>query len=453
MRVTARAAHPTCKFRVFALALLAVGATAGSVSAQCTNLTTSTQTVVGVPEAHLTSLHKAYSRISAAAELRPSLWICISEVVNAAAIYDDDEQHAVMVTTGMLRVLDADLTEVAAVLGHEFGHLLARHGIKHREFAVDSADEVIRDAQQRLSQGANRKIVVANAQKMFAAKLAAFSRSAEREADDHGFSLTATAGFDPSGARKAGERMRAVQGGNQQGWLATHPGWDERVGYSARLEGSEAYRRDAERLLALKQSDALASLVAQWMKAFPESGAAFYYQGMVSLLTRESPEKTSEAFETAVLNFSGEGFSRAAQAYQGESYTVTIALCVSLYREARKVQALHCLKRLQTDEEVELFRQITGWRDFLLINRKESMPRRPLYAARGDQGQLIVSNCAHIANRGGLSEVKSWRGVRKGPLPKQLGGDALVCSPDFCDCRPIKLDSAFPNLRLPTELR
>ncbi|MCC2095549.1 MAG: M48 family metallopeptidase, partial [Hyphomicrobiales bacterium] len=168
------------------------------------------------------------------------------------AILDSPSYNAVLqgnrlyVTRGMLAMLN-DRSELAAILAHELGHLIAghaRHRIAAREQAVAAAVDIamtFRDPEL------TRRAVAA--QKL---SLAAFSREQEYEADRISVALMARAGYDPQGAirsllnyeRVAGlfgrltrlspdrKVMRAMSAG------ATHPPTPERIARSRRQVAS-----------------------------------------------------------------------------------------------------------------------------------------------------------------------------------------------------------------------
>ena len=91
-----------------------------------------------------------------------------------------------------------------------------------------------------------------------------------------------------------------------------------------------------------------------------------------------------------------------------------MGLCVSLFREGRISETLNCLKR-QSNEDLQFFKQATGWEDFLLAGRRPQIDRSTLYAARSEH-HVVITNCGHIARSEGLKVVKPWKGIREAIL-------------------------------------
>ncbi|MCB0762849.1 MAG: M48 family metallopeptidase [Flavobacteriales bacterium] len=135
----------------------------------------------------------------------------------------------VVVYSGILDVAQ-DEKGLAAVMGHEIAHAIARHGNE-------------RMSQQLLIQaggvtlGALVQEQPALAQELFALSYGvgtglgslAFSRNHETEADKMGLIFMAMAGYDPHEAVKFWERMSASGGAEPPEFLSTHPNHDTRV--------------------------------------------------------------------------------------------------------------------------------------------------------------------------------------------------------------------------------
>lgn len=132
------------------------------------------------------------------------------------------------VHTGILPVAKTP-GQLAAVLGHEVGHVIARHG------------------NERVSQGLVTQggmAAVASATKDSASKTAVlaglglgaqfgvllpFSRKHESEADLIGLELMAKAGFNPGEASELWKNMSAGGGKQPPQWMSTHPSHETRI--------------------------------------------------------------------------------------------------------------------------------------------------------------------------------------------------------------------------------
>ena len=403
----------------------------------------------GIPAKHIDNLYDALRGISRASGLSPALLLCRLEILQAVSI-NTSEGQMVAVAAGMMRLTGGDTDELAAVLGHEFGHFIHDHGVKKWRVRQNTITQIGEELNQLLRSGMDEESAIRIAGDHALPALGrqyAFYRDTEREADDEGFTLAQRAGFQQSGQRRFAEKMMKVPGAFSEGFLADHPGWGERYGFSARLELNEDYRRKAEAQFKAKQVWLLRTTVDRWIKDIPDSGAAAYYHGLHLLMTRQVSDLVSEAFEDAVTFFD-EGLSKAGQKYQSEINVATLALCVSLYREDKKVAALHCLQKLKSDEEVDLFRRVTGWTNFVLMPRSTITPRGPgnLYGSRSPEDHVILTNCPHIAQERGLKDIRPWRGLRDARDTKPPA-DAMVCSPDFCNCVPTDLQELISQLK------
>lgn len=134
------------------------------------------------------------------------------------------------VYTGLLKAAK-NQDQLAAVLGHEVGHVLARHGNERLSQQVATQELVllaggalgVRDPAQRnfalalLGVGAQVGILLP------------FSRVQELEADRIGLTFMARAGFDPRQSVKLWENMGQIGGAAPPQFLSTHPAHATRI--------------------------------------------------------------------------------------------------------------------------------------------------------------------------------------------------------------------------------
>ncbi len=151
-------------------------------------------------------------------------------------VFDDPAVNAFALPGGKIGVYTGLLTvaktpgQLAAVLGHEVGHVLARHGNERvsQNFAVGQTMALI-EAWMSASNQANRQTAMAaiglGAQ---VGILLPFSRSHESEADEIGQEVMARAGFDPNEAVALWRNMAGAGGGGPE-FLSTHPAHDTRI--------------------------------------------------------------------------------------------------------------------------------------------------------------------------------------------------------------------------------
>ncbi len=132
-----------------------------------------------------------------------------------AVIRDDQTINAfalpggkIAVYTGLMNLAQSD-GELAAVLGHEIGHVVARHSVQRlqleqaRETALGIGLQTVGENYENLA-----KLAPAATEILISLP---FSRSEESEADHIGLIYMARAGYDPSEAIRFWERMAALK--------------------------------------------------------------------------------------------------------------------------------------------------------------------------------------------------------------------------------------------------
>lgn len=148
------------------------------------------------------------------------------DVINAFAL----PGGAIGVYTGMMRVAGPD-AGLATVIGHEVGHVIARHGAERMSSGAiislghvailagmrNSDPEVVRSVREAYAVGTS-----------VGASLP-FSRQHETEADRIGLILMAQAGYDPREAIGFWERMAQAGRGAPMEFLSTHPSHETRI--------------------------------------------------------------------------------------------------------------------------------------------------------------------------------------------------------------------------------
>src|SRR6202012_5425039 len=115
-----------------------------------------------------------------------------SQSVNAFAL----PTGQLYVTRGLIALANDD-SELASVLAHEMGHVIARHA-ETREDQVRKAAVVNRVATDLLADPQLGALALAKSK----IALANFSRAQEFEADGMGIGISARAGYDPYGAQR-----------------------------------------------------------------------------------------------------------------------------------------------------------------------------------------------------------------------------------------------------------
>ena len=137
----------------------------------------------------------------------------------------------VYITTALLRL--ANDNELAAVLAHEIGHIVARHSLKTLQKSQEY-DEIAKSIGELTGVAGStaRDIGVALGQMLGSQLLTAHSRDEEREADFLGVRGMARAGFDPQGMITMFQKLQRIeeQDSSLLGTLfSDHPDAGERI--------------------------------------------------------------------------------------------------------------------------------------------------------------------------------------------------------------------------------
>ena len=165
----------------------------------------------------------------------------------------------IYVTRGILTHLNSE-AELVAIIGHEMGHVTARHSVSQM-----SKQQL---AQVGLAAGAILSPQVARYGNLAATGLGVlflkFSRADESQADGLGFKYMVAGGYDP---RKLIDVFRMLEGVSQQAgagrlpqWMSTHPDPENRLAWATRAAasvGSDASRLAINRPAYMRRLDGM----------------------------------------------------------------------------------------------------------------------------------------------------------------------------------------------------
>jgi metalloendopeptidase OMA1, mitochondrial len=158
---------------------------------------------------------------------------------DVSVIKDDRTQNAfalpggkIAVYTGIFPVAYND-AGLAAIMGHEVIHALARHGGERMSQGIATQTALIGAAIGLGTQGiggySGQAIMQALGLGAQVGVLLPFSRKHESEADYIGLLFAAQAGYDPQEAVRVWERMQAAGRDQPPEFLSTHPGHGTRI--------------------------------------------------------------------------------------------------------------------------------------------------------------------------------------------------------------------------------
>ncbi len=150
-------------------------------------------------------------------------WFVIddSKTVNAFAT----PGGRVYVYTGLLKAARSE-AEVIGVLGHEMGHVVARHSA--RQLIGQYGLQTVVSMALGKDAGDVAKVAAALGGQV---GMMAYGRSMELESDELGARYANTAGYDPNGLVQFFEKLKELSGSTPEAlvWLSTHPSNDERI--------------------------------------------------------------------------------------------------------------------------------------------------------------------------------------------------------------------------------
>lgn len=147
------------------------------------------------------------------------------DTVNALALPGGQ----IFITTGLLSKMDSE-AQLAGVLGHEVGHVVARHGSEHLArqqlgaMLVNAIGLAASDSRQSAEQAA------AIAQAVNQLVNLKYGRKDELESDELGLQFMTEANYAPQGLVELMQILESAQsGGSPPEFLSTHPSPDNRI--------------------------------------------------------------------------------------------------------------------------------------------------------------------------------------------------------------------------------
>lgn len=152
-------------------------------------------------------------------------------------VFKDDQVNAfalpggkIGVYSGLLDVAETD-DQLATVIGHEVGHVLADHGNERvsQQAATQGGLQVVSAFLGGAGGGGSQAVMSALGLGAQVGILLPFSRTQESEADTIGLELMARAGFDPRQSVQLWRSMAAAGGEKPAEFMSTHPSNESRI--------------------------------------------------------------------------------------------------------------------------------------------------------------------------------------------------------------------------------
>ena len=165
-------------------------------------------------------------------------------------VFDDKAVNAfalpgknIGVYTGLIKAAENN-AQIAAVIGHEVGHVIANHGNERvsQNLLVQGGLLAADIALNTGNEGKDRLILASLGLASQVGVLLPFSRRHESEADQIGLELMAKAGFDPQAAVSFWEVMSKQSGQQPPELLSTHPA------HSSRIENLKSHMKKARKI-------------------------------------------------------------------------------------------------------------------------------------------------------------------------------------------------------------
>ncbi|GAB4151137.1 MAG: hypothetical protein Kow00107_01700 [Planctomycetota bacterium] len=160
------------------------------------------------------------ARVTDRQDLEYSFTVLEADDLNAFAV----PGGFVYVTTGLMRHADSD--ELACVVGHEFGHIAARHAVKKLQAQMLASLLMVLVAKET-----DKEEVAAAAAVALNLLMLGYSRKHEYEADLLGARYSWRAGYNPKGMSSFFRKLKTLNQNHASlpEFLSTHPDLDHRI--------------------------------------------------------------------------------------------------------------------------------------------------------------------------------------------------------------------------------
>lgn len=199
-----------------------------------------------VVTSYVNNLGQKLVRVSQRPGLKYQFFVVDDKSINAFATLGG----YVYVHTGLIKAANSE-SQLASAIGHEIGHIVARHGLENvkQSQKYGTLAAITGAAAGILTGGRAGNLGDVAGQLIFGGKLMQHSRDAEREADYLGLYELNQAGFNTGGMVQMFETLQKISSSNPGllgGVMASHPPARERADNTTREIGSRLVGSDAK---------------------------------------------------------------------------------------------------------------------------------------------------------------------------------------------------------------
>lgn len=200
-------------------------------------------------ESYVAGIGRNLAAVCDRQELNYEFYVLDTDMVNAFAA----PGGYIFVTKGILKSMD-DEAELAGVIGHEIGHVTARHSMKalEKQYGYQALLNVA-----SIASGKDLSGLQQYSDFLAGALLAGYGRDNEFQADRLGVKYAMAAGYDPRGTAEFFGKLKKMEGGKKANDLEklfmSHPPTGERIKKAegqVAAAGSPAGRRNSETFAA-----------------------------------------------------------------------------------------------------------------------------------------------------------------------------------------------------------
>jgi beta-barrel assembly-enhancing protease len=179
-------------------------------------------------QAYVSSVGMQMARLAGRPDMQWQFHVLNSDQINAFAV----PGGYIYITRGLLFRLKSE-SELAGVLGHEAGHIAARHSA--RQIETSQTVGLLSAGVSILAEQAGYAVGKDVSEAAAGLYLMRYSREHETEADYLGLKYMVSAGYNPTGMIGVMQTLKAASGGAKSGplgeWTSTHPDPGNRIGY------------------------------------------------------------------------------------------------------------------------------------------------------------------------------------------------------------------------------